>query len=450
MMTFFNNFLNSGHTFNDHELPLKFKFRLINTVMIIIVITAAAFGIMYHLGLSPIGLFHANANFLFAIVNLSLIFVLRYNKHLYDLVTSMMLFSGLATFTSALITIPNDEFRIMWFYITVLIAFFTGGLRLGYLVAAASIVIIIIANIRVDLHLSELAITTAVTGLIILTITVNAYTRKMLDLEESLISLNDSLHIKVQQAVEEIRRKDEAMLQQSRLAKMGEMIAMIAHQWRQPLSSISAISAKLQLSVALEEELPKETLVHELKTIDKRTTLLSNTIDDFRNFYNTNNDTNGFNLDKTISQVIEILSPAIKNADVSVHFNSSISQSIVSLESELIQVFMNIIKNAVDILKGRPESREIWIKAYQDNTRYIIVIEDNAGGIKDDILEQIFDPYFSTKKEKHGMGLGLYMSKLIIQEHCKGTLSVKNGKAGAIFTIDLPSSIINKEGTPSS
>jgi len=303
---------------------------------------------------------------------------------------------------------------------------------------------------RVDLHLSELAITTAVTGLIILTITVNAYTRKMLDLEESLISLNDSLHIKVQQAVEEIRRKDEAMLQQSRLAKMGEMIAMIAHQWRQPLSSISAISAKLQLSVALEEELPKETLVHELKTIDKRTTLLSNTIDDFRNFYNTNNDTNGFNLDKTISQVIEILSPAIKNADVSVHFNSSISQSIVSLESELIQVFMNIIKNAVDILKGRPESREIWIKAYQDDTRYVIVIEDNAGGIKDDILEQIFDPYFSTKKEKHGMGLGLYMSKLIIQEHCKGTLSVKNGKAGAIFTIDLPSSIINKEGTPSS
>ena len=91
----------------------------------------------------------------------------------------------------------------------------------------------------------------------------------------------------------------------------------------------------------------------------------------------------------------------------------------------------------------------MWIRAYQHNTRNIIVIEDNAGGINEEILEQIFDPYFSTKKEKHGMGLGLYMSKLIIQEHCKGTLTVQNGKVGAIFTIDLPYSIINKEGETS-
>jgi len=432
------NILDSGHTFNEHEQPLKFKFRLINTVMVIIVFTSTLFGLLHYLNLAPLGDFHANANFVFAFSNLVFIFWLRASKSSYDTIVTFMLISALTTFTSALITIPNDEFRIMWFYITVFLAFFTGGIWYGYITATTSILIILVSNALFDLNLSALAITTAVTGLIILTITVKAYTKKMIDLENFLLSLNDSLHSKVENAVEEVREKDKLMVQQARLAQMGEMIAMIAHQWRQPLSSISAISTNLQLSLALDEEVTKETLEQELKSIDNRVTLLSNTIDDFRNFYNTNNEKSTFDLSKTITQAIEVLSPAISNAHVTLTFEDSLESSIKSLENEIIQVLMNIIKNAIDILKEREQERNIIVTAYQDSEQTYIVVQDNAGGVSEEIINHIFDPYFSTKKEKHGMGLGLYMSKLIIQEHCDGTLDVHNSDEGAVFTITLP------------
>ena len=437
-MTNFQNILNSGHSFSDHEQPLKFKFHFINTVMIIIVFTSTLFALLHYFSLAPIGNFHANANFIFAFVNLLFIFWLRASKTSYDTIVTLMLFSALATFTSALITIPNDEFRMMWFYITVFLAFFTGGIRHGYATAFTSIVIILIANALFDLNLSGLAITTAVTGLIVLTITVKVYTKKMIDLENSLLALNDSLHSKVESAVEEVRTKDKLMVQQARLAQMGEMIAMIAHQWRQPLSSISAISTNLQLSLALDEELTKESLEQELKSIDNRVTLLSNTIDDFRNFYNTNNGKSTFALSKTIRQAIEVLSPAISNAHVALKFEDSLERDVKSLENEIIQVLMNIIKNAIDILKEREQERRVIVRAYQDHEQTYIVVEDNAGGVSEEIINKIFDPYFSTKKEKHGMGLGLYMSKLIIQEHCDGTLDVHNSEEGAVFTITLP------------
>jgi signal transduction histidine kinase len=175
-----------------------------------------------------------------------------------------------------------------------------------------------------------------------------------------------------------------------------------------------------------------------LNTIDNRITLLSNTIDDFRYFYNTDNKKSEFDLSNTINQAIEVLTPAIKDADLTLQFKDSLKSSVTSLESEIIQVLMNIIKNAIDILKEKEQKREIFVNAYQDSEHAYIVVEDNAGGVSDEIIDKIFDPYFSTKKEKHGMGLGLYMSKLIIQEHCNGTLEVHNSDEGAVFTITLP------------
>ena len=431
--------LESGHHFKNNELPLKFKFRFINIIMIVIVITSTVFGFLHYFKLAPTGNFHANVNFFFAGFNLFLIFWLRQSKELYDTVLTLILTSSLMTFTSALIMIPNDEFRIIWFYIAVFLAFFAGGLGYGYVTAAVSIFIILFSNIFFDLQLSSLSITTALTGLLITTIAVKAYTQKMLDLEHAFITLNNSLHTKVKSSVEEVRKKDEYILQQSRLAQMGEMIAMIAHQWRQPLSSISTISAKLQLSIVLKEELTPEALTHELRTIDKRIALLSNTIDDFRNFYNTSNEKRAFDLSTTIKQAIEVLSPAIDNAHVHLHFDDRLSHAITGLEGEMIQVLMNIINNAIDVLKEHKREGFIWITATQDSSKTYIHIEDSGGGVSDDILDQIFDPYFSTKKEKHGMGLGLYMSKLIIHEHCGGVLFLENTDQGARFSIKIPS-----------
>jgi len=437
-MNILQNFLESNQHFSDNELPLKFKFRLLNTIMGVIVITATIFGTLHYLGVAPLGDFHANTNFFFAFSNLFLILWLRKDNTVYNKAVSLMLISSLITFTSALITVPGDELRIIWFYITLFLAFFAGGIIYGYLTAVASITIIIISNTFFDLHLSELAITTSIVGLVLLTIAIKVYTQKMVDLEEALTTLNDSLHAKVESSVDEIRKKDAAMLQQARLAQMGELIAMIAHQWRQPLSSISAISANMQLSLALNENVDKTELQSELLHIDERVTLLSNTIDDFRNFYNTNKEKSYFDLAETINQAIEILKPSLRNAQVSLDFQNCLKRPIKSLESELIQVLINIIKNAIDILSERDQEREIWINAFEEKESIHILIEDNAGGIDEKIQTKIFNPYFSTKKEKNGMGLGLYMSKLIIQEHCKGTLQVSNTDQGALFSIILP------------
>jgi len=437
-MLYLDNFLESNHPFSDSELPLKFKFRLMNTIMGIIVFTAILFGTLHYVGVAPLGNFHANMNFAFAAVNLLLIVWLRRNKEAYEWVVTLMLLSSLANFTSALIKVTHDEFRIMWFYIALFLAFFAGGMVHGYAIAALSIIIIFISNTFFDLHLSTLAITTAITGIIILTITVQAYTRKMLDLEQALLTLNSTLHSKVESAVEEVRQKDKMMLQQARLAQMGEMIAMIAHQWRQPLSSISAISAKLQLTIAIERGIDMAALTHELQNIDNRVHLLSNTIDDFRNFYNINNKKSAFDLSKTIQQTIEVLKPATENAQITLHYENSLSLFVNSLEGELLQVVMNLIKNAIDVLKECETDRTIWIRTYQNSRNVFISVEDSGGGIKPEIIERIFDPYFSTKKEKNGMGLGLYMSQLIIQKHCQGSLEVENTSRGAHFSICLP------------
>ncbi len=247
------NILESGHTFSDQELSLKFKFRLLNTIMLIIVLTSIIFVTLNNVGLAPIGDFHTKINAMFAITNFIFILWLRHDKTRYNLIVLLMLVSAMIDFTSALITIPNDEFRIMWFYITVFLAFFAGGLRYGYTTAAASITIILLSNSYFDLNLSSLAITTAITGLIILTLTVRVYTQKMIDLENALLALNETLHSKVKAGIDDIRKKDEYMVQQARMAQMGEMIAMIAHQWRQPLASIAAITANIQLDIALDK-----------------------------------------------------------------------------------------------------------------------------------------------------------------------------------------------------
>ena len=437
-MNIMSNILESGHTFSDSELPLKFKIRLINTVMIIIVFTSTLFAMLHYLAIAPIGAVHSMANVLFAATNLLLIFWLRASKGLYPIILTLMIISALATFTSALVNVTNDEFRLIWFYILVLLAFFAGSVMYGYITALTSVAIILLCNDFFDLNYTPLAITTAVIGLIILTITVKVYTQKMIDLENALLTLNNSLNTKVQNGIEELRKKDEYMLQQARMAQMGEMIAMIAHQWRQPLTSISSISANIQLSLALDETIDKAMLSKMLHTIDERTALLSKTIDDFKNFYNNSKQKERFSLNNTIEQAIEILSPAINDASVHVTVSCQIKSEVYSFESEIIQVLMNIIKNAIDVLQEREGEKSIYIGAYQDSTNTYVVIEDNGGGVDLATMQKIFDPYFATKKEKNGMGLGLYMSRLIIHEHCGGSLKLHNTNQGAVFTIELP------------
>ena len=436
-MNILQNFLESNHTFSDNELPLKFKFRLLNTIMGVIVITAIAFVFLHYFGIAPIGDFHANVNLFFAITNTLLILWLRKDITAYNKAVTLLLISSLITFTSALITIPGDEMRIMWFYITVFLAFFSGGIIYGYMTAAASVTIILVSNTFFDLNLSELAITTAVLGLFLLTIAIKVYTQKMIDLENALTTLNNSLHAKVERNVDEIRKKDEAMLQQARLAQMGELIAMIAHQWRQPLNQMSYVLMNIESAYEYKEMTPQY-MDTKVKEGTKLLEYMSHTIDDFKNFFKPDKARTQENVSEVVENSISLIKKSFDAHNIEVSTRYETQKSMMLYRNELIQVLLNLLSNAKDALvMADVEEPVIEVVVKEMSGHLVIEVCDNATGVPNNIIDKIFEPYFSTKNEKNGTGLGLYMTKTIVEEHLNGSILVKNRGVGACFSITL-------------
>ncbi len=247
--------------------------------------------------------------------------------------------------------------------------------------------------------------------------------------------LNDSLEDRVKEELAKNRAKDIQLIQQARLAQMGEMISMIAHQWRQPLSSISATSSAIKIKSQL-GKLSKEMVVKQTDKISEYSQFLSDTIDDFRNFFKPNRDKKETNYTYVIDAVNGIIGTSLYHKHIKLIKELNSDDSFISYPNELKQVILNLIRNAEDaLIENKIENPFIKITTYSEDDSYILIVNDNAGGIPEDIIEKIFDPYFSTKSEKNGTGLGLYMSKMIIEEHCNGILSVKNSLDGAEFKI---------------
>jgi len=251
---------------------------------------------------------------------------------------------------------------------------------------------------------------------------------------------NIILEEKIKEAIDKNNLQNQQMIQQSRLAQMGEMLSMIAHQWRQPLSAISARIGSLSLQLMMHKDIDKDILKKELEKIDEYTHHLSNTIDDFRNFFKNNKQFETTTIENVVQSTLDIIQVSIENHNIQLITDYRCNKQFDLLSNELKQVILNILKNAQDVLvEKKIQNPQIIIKSIcNDNQKYpILYIKDNGGGIANDIINKIFDPYFSTKTEKNGTGLGLYMSKTIIQEHCGGNLTVRNNAQGAVFKIDL-------------
>ncbi len=237
----------------------------------------------------------------------------------------------------------------------------------------------------------------------------------------------------------ELKQKDQQLLQQSRLAQMGEMISMIAHQWRQPLTAISATSGAINLKAQL-NRLDKDMAIELSSKISNYSQHLSSTIDDFRDFFKSNKEKKETSYNEIVQNVLGIIETSIINKNIEIIKELNVNDTFNSYPNELKQVVMNLIKNAEDILlEKKIENPTIHIKTYKKDSKLILEVSDNAGGVPKDILPKIFDPYFSTKTKKDGTGLGLYMSKTIIEEHCGGTLSVSNSGVGAVFRVEISS-----------
>jgi signal transduction histidine kinase len=268
--------------------------------------------------------------------------------------------------------------------------------------------------------------------------------------------LNENLEKKVQEQVERLRLSDQILFQQSKMASMGEMIANIAHQWRQPLSAISASSVLLKTKFASDSfdfstpkgiNTCKSYVDDKLNDIENYVTTLSTTIDDFRSFFKPQKEMNKFNLTQIIQKSIKLLTANFK--DSKIHIIHKLEDiKIVGLENELSQVLINILNNAKDVLVQDEISEEklIFITSKKEDNFAKISIKDSGGGIKEDIMEKIFEPYFTTKHQTQGTGIGLYMTKEIIEKHMNGVIEVHNVSYsysnrdynGAEFIIKIP------------
>ncbi|MDH5560609.1 MAG: PAS domain-containing sensor histidine kinase [Deltaproteobacteria bacterium] len=246
------------------------------------------------------------------------------------------------------------------------------------------------------------------------------------------------LEEKVKQEVERNFEKDQLIFRQSRYAQMGELLSMIAHLWRQPLNAISTAAIELSISSRLGDCDPIK--IDELTTfIGQRTQEMSQTISDFMDYFQPEHEKKAFWFRDVVKNILKMIEPQLKAKDVSVEIKYDKNLSFLGFEKELGNVIINLITNSKDAYIEHPAANNIIninIEDFNDNIE--INIKDQAGGIKPAIINRIFDPYFTTKKLGKGTGLGLYISKSIIEKCFNGSIEVRNVDKGAQFTITLP------------
>ncbi len=245
---------------------------------------------------------------------------------------------------------------------------------------------------------------------------------------KELQDLNSALEDKIALEVEQSRQKDQIMFRQSRLAAMGEMVGNIAHQWRQPLNAIVLIIQSFQMKQML-GKLDDKFIDSQVDEGIKLATSMSRTIDDFRNFFKPNKIEEIFSARRAIKESIDLVQHYYEKVDISMNLICEIDFETLGYPNEFSQVLMNLFSNSKDVLKDKDNQKkyiEIIIKVDEENKKGKISVIDNGGGVPIEVIDRIFDPYFTTKHQSSGTGIGLYMSKEIIEKQMHGVIEVEN------------------------
>jgi len=251
--------------------------------------------------------------------------------------------------------------------------------------------------------------------------------------------LNENLEQQVESEISKRLEKERLLVQQARLASMGEMINNIAHQWRQPLNALAINIQDIPVAVQC-GQMNKEYADNFRQESMRLIKYMSETIEDFRNFFKPDKQKVEFDIRENIEHVLLLIKDVLKSSYIDVKVNASDeAMKFFGYPNEFSQALLNILGNAKDaLIEHKDDSdRRINIVAEKNNNVIIVSISDNAGGISQGIIDKIFDPYFTTKHSSQGTGLGLYMSKMIIEQNMSGKLSVHNENAGACFVIEL-------------
>ena len=251
-------------------------------------------------------------------------------------------------------------------------------------------------------------------------------------------TLNRELEERVRKEVAKNEEKQKILLWQARFASLGQMMANIAHQWRQPLTELGL--SLYHLKNALREEKSQEEIDEIYR--ESRTLIhsMSRTIDDFTDFFKPDRRSGHFPIAKSLEDAQALMRRALEREGISLEVQGDPGLTLRGIPNELTQVLLNLFQNSRDafLIHNRPARCRIRLRIEREGDTAVIWVEDNAGGIREEVLERIFEPYFTTKHSRQGTGLGLFLSRMIVQKSFKGSLSVRNGVEGAEFTIRIP------------
>ncbi|XOB61380.1 cache domain-containing protein [Campylobacterota bacterium DY0563] len=265
------------------------------------------------------------------------------------------------------------------------------------------------------------------------------YKKSVQSKSKALKELNETLERRVEEEIDKNREHEQLLVQKSKFIALGEMISNIAHQWRQPLSELSTIFMFIKFKYNL-GQLDEELMKKKSKEADAVLEYMSHTIDDFRNFFMPKKEKEKFSLKTAMDSIMTIISSSLSNNNINITICIDNEVVLNTYLNEFQQVILNIISNAKDVLIEN-NIENPWIKidaVVDDEGRVIIYIEDNGGGIIVEPKSKIFEPYFTTKNDSDGTGIGLYMSKIIVEKSMHGKLKVREGEFGARFEIILP------------
>ncbi len=253
-----------------------------------------------------------------------------------------------------------------------------------------------------------------------------------------LVSRSTMFDISERKEVErKIREKDRIMMQQGRQAAMGEMIGNIAHQWRQPLNVLALTIQRVQLFHDM-GTFTKEFLASSTAEAMKVINHMSQTIDDFRNFFSPDKEKETFTANEALTSSLSLIDASFAGQNIRIDVDAADTPAIHGYRNEYSQVLINILMNSRDaLLERKVGSPKVVIRVFTEDGRAVVTIADNAGGIPEGVMTRVFDPYFTTKGPQKGTGVGLFMSKTIIEKNMNGTLSVRNMAEGAEFRIEV-------------
>lgn len=265
--------------------------------------------------------------------------------------------------------------------------------------------------------------------------TFKQYQKNEEEQKDELKKLNNSLELKVENAIKDIQYKERAMLHQSRLARLGTMLSMIAHQWRQPLSEVSSIVMELETATRF-NKVDKNLILDCTSDADRLLSYMSDTIDDFRTFFKPDKEKVEFSIKEACNNSIGLICSSYDALGITLNRKLDVDFMVFGYPREFSQVILNLFINAKDILEERKiKNPEVFLEIKKENDNIVVTISDNAGGINLENIDIVFEPYFSTKNSSKASGMGLYMSKMIIENNMNAKLEVHNIENGAEFKI---------------